>query len=236
MTAPPADNVTYLGVGLYSIAEAARIIGVAPSTLRTWVKTYTNKVHDTTYVRHPVIVRYFGNDEPVLTFVELVELLFVKLFRQAGVKMSVIRKAAERAMERFQTPYPFASQRFDTDGTRIFVTLSDSPSDDVVIEDVLLGQRAFEQIVRPFFHHFDYHDNLIVRTFWPRQHSGRVVLDPQRAFGKPIDAETGVPTVALYEAVITNPEDDAASIAQWFAVPVDAVHAAVEYERSLQAA
>lgn len=233
---PQPDSITYIGVGIYSIAEAARIIGVKPPTLRHWVKAYTNTGRDKQYSRKAVITRYFGDAEPVLTFIELVELLFVKLFRQAGVSMAVIRQAARRGAERFNTPYPFASRRFDTDGKHIFATLSEQPEGEAIIEDVIRGQRVFEQIIKPFFHQFDYRDDQIARTFWPRQHEGRVVLDPQRAFGKPIDAETGVPTATLYDAVTANPEEDTATIAAWFKVPVPAVQAAVEYERSLAAA
>jgi len=230
------DNVTYLGVGLYSVPEAARIIGVNPSTLRNWVKSYTNTVRGRTYYRQPVVVRPFGDDEPALTFIELEELLFVKVFRRAGVPMAVIREAARRGAERLDTPYPFASGKFATDDAHIFATLGEHLGNKIVVEDIIRGQRAFEQIVRPFFHKFDYGDDQLARRFWPRGHEGRVVLDPRRSFGKPIDAETGVPTAVLYDAIVANPEADARTIAAWFAVPVPAVNVAVEYECSLSAA
>ena len=47
--------------------------------------------------------------------------------------------------------------------------------------------------------------------------------------GKPIDAETGVPTSALYDAVLAGDGQSSAVVAQWFGVPVQAVQAAATF-------
>jgi uncharacterized protein (DUF433 family) len=224
---------TYLGVGLYSFPEAARIIGVAPRTLRRWAREYLYQSRGNEYFHASVIARHFGPDEP-LTFLELIEFLFVKLFRSEGVSLAVIRRASERATMLFHTPYPFTIRRFDTDGNRIFATLEhESSHDRVMIEELSKGQLAFDRVVRPFFRKLDYYDDENVLRYWPMEHSGRVVLDPQRAFGKPIDADTGVPTEVLFDALIAGEGQSAAAVAEWFEVPEEAVIAAERYERSL---
>lgn len=57
----------------------------------------------------PVVPRFYGGgeDQP-LSFVELIELLFVSKFRLKGLSMQYIRKAAAIARTQFETPYPFA--------------------------------------------------------------------------------------------------------------------------------
>jgi DNA-binding transcriptional MerR regulator len=87
---------THLGVGLYTYPEAARIIGVKPGKLRRWVMVYRYRTNG--HFRHsePVINRYF-DDEPVLTFLEVVELLFIRLFRDQGVSMPTIRRLSYHA-------------------------------------------------------------------------------------------------------------------------------------------
>jgi uncharacterized protein (DUF433 family) len=65
---------------------------------------------------------------------------------------------------------------------------------------------------------------------------GRVVLDPERSFGKPIDAEAGVPTRALCDAALAGGGQSPAVVAEWFGVPLEAVQAAVAFEGSLLAA
>jgi uncharacterized protein (DUF433 family) len=221
-----------IGVGLYTFPEAARIIGVKPSTLRRWAKEYRYTSRGATYLHHPLIPKHFGENASALTFLELIEFLFVKLFRAEGVSMPAIRKAVQGAAEMFGTPYPFTMKQFDTDGTRIFVTLRAETDEQNAVEDLTRGQRAFETVVRAFFRTIDYQDAAALR-FWPLEHDGRVVLDPQRAFGRPIDAETGIATEALFDAVMAGDGQSPAEVAAWFDVPIAAVEAAVTYERML---
>jgi uncharacterized protein (DUF433 family) len=183
-----------------------------------------------------VISRYFQDGQHVLTFLELVELLFVKLFREEGLSMPVIRKAAAEAARQFDTPYPFAVRRFDTDGRRIFATLQQESQDERVVVELGKGQLVFDTIVRPFFRKLEYRNSGDALRYWPMDREGRVVLDPERSFGKPIDAETGVPTRALYDAVLAGGGQPLDVVAQWFGVPVEAVQTAVAYEESLRSA
>jgi len=230
------EEKSLIGVGLYSFPEAARIIGTDPRTLRQWAKSYHYRARGVEYTHRPVINRYLTKDESVLTFLELIELLFVRLFRSEGVSMQVIRKAADAATRKFDSPYPFAVKRFDTDGRNIFATLADEPGDTLVTEDLARGQYVFQEIVRPYFRKLDYGDNAEALKFWPRDHDGRIVLDPERQFGAPIDFETGVQTRTLYDAVRAGPGESHEFVANWFKIPRAAVDAAVAYEESLLAA
>lgn len=129
----------YLGIGIYSAPEAAKIIGVKPPTLRRWTKEYRYTNRGMVYLHQPVIPRHFGPNDATITFLELIELLFVKMFRTEGVSIPAIRKAAQRATQIFGTPYPFAMQRFDTDGKYIFATLSEESSNQAMVEDLTRG-------------------------------------------------------------------------------------------------
>jgi uncharacterized protein (DUF433 family) len=150
--------------------------------------------------------------------------------------MSVIRRAAEEAARTFGTPYPFAVKRFDTDGRRIFATLQSATSEERVLVELGQGQSVFEHVVRPFFRKLEHHGTGDALRYWPMDREGRVVLDPERAFGQPIDAETGVPTRVLRDAVMAGAGQSPEDVAWWFGVPVEAVLAAVSYEQSLLAA
>lgn len=159
------------------------------------------------------------------------ELHFVKMFRDEGVSLQTIRKAAKAAAVRFAADYPFAVKRFDTDGRTVFATLVQEEQDRVVMEDLKHGQYVFDQIVRPFFRKIEYRGAHEAMRYWPRGTSGGVVLDPARKFGKPIDAETGIPTAVLFQAYLT--EQDTVRVSKWFDVPSEAVTRAVEFEQSL---
>jgi uncharacterized protein (DUF433 family) len=95
---------------------------------------------------------------------------------------------------------------------------------------------VFDTIVRPFFRKLEYQNGDDALGYWPMDRDGRVVLDPERSFGKPIDAETGVPTRALYDAVLAGGGQPLDVVAEWFGVPLQAAQAAVTFEKSLLAA
>jgi DNA-binding transcriptional MerR regulator/uncharacterized protein (DUF433 family) len=214
------ERKSCLGVGLYSIAEAKALLGVNQNKIRRWIDTETG-----------ILARYFDPTENTLTFLELMELHFVKLFRDEGVSLQTIRKAAIAAAAKFAVDYPFAVKRFDTDGRTVFATLVQEEQDRVMVEDLKHGQYVFDQIVRPFFRKIEYRGVHEAMRYWPLGTSGGVVLDPERKFGKPIHAETGIPTAVLFQAYLT--EQDTVRVSKWFDVPLDAVNRAVEFEQSL---
>jgi uncharacterized protein (DUF433 family) len=215
------DGPSHLGVGLYSIADAARLSGALPETIRRWLCE-----------RGGVVPHYFPKDEKLLTFIELMEIHFIQMFRSEGVSLQTIRRTAKVLRERLETPYPFTVQRFDTDGRTIFATMMKERPKGVLIEDLERQQYVFRQIVRPFFRKLDYDTtDKSVSRFWPRHKRGRVVLDPARKFGKPIDAETGISTAAIYDAVTAGRGQRPEVVARWLGIPTAAVSAAIAFEK-----
>jgi uncharacterized protein (DUF433 family) len=211
---------THVGVGLYSLAEAARLLKIHHSKIQRWTKPDDG-----------LFPRYFDPAEHTLTFLELMELQFIKMFRSEGVALQAIRKASEAAAKKFRTAYPLCVKRFDTDGTAIFATLIDKQTDAESVEDLRHGQLVFGQIVKPFFRKLEYDGQIEPSRYWPMDKSGRIVLDPARQFGKPIDAQSGVPVSTMIDAL--NAGEDAPSVAKWFDIPLAAVKAAIDFEKSL---
>ncbi|MBI1903264.1 MAG: DUF433 domain-containing protein [Planctomycetia bacterium] len=170
----------------------------------------------------------------VLTFLQLMELHFVNLFRRQGVLLHVIRRAARKAARQFHTSFPFCVKRFDTDGSTVFATLQHEETGKELVQDLARGQYVFQKILRPFFHKLDYGQTEIgesIVRYWPLEKRGRVVLDPERHFGRPIDFESGVPTRAIYLALKAN--KDRRKVADWLGVPLAAVDAAAQFEETL---
>ena len=217
----------YLGRGLYTFGQAARLLRVPVTVLRYWIGERSG---------FESIIHRQLSDEHVLTFAELMELHFVKLFRDQDLSLQAIRSAAKAASQKFGAEYPFTVQRFDTDGKTIFATLRRREQDPVLVEDLRRGQLVFPTIIRPFFKKLEYLQDGIGR-FWPLKSSsrnwGRVVLDPERRFGQPLDSETGVPTESIRQAVTAGKGQDVKTVAKWFVIPVEAVKAAMKYEKSL---
>src|SRR5437660_1399451 len=118
---PTAGN-PYLGIGLYTIPEAARLLGLRTGKLRRWADEYSFRSRGRDGFSGPL----FERDQPelvkhkILTFAALIELQMIRLFREEGVSMPTIRAAANRGAELYRTNHPFAAKRFHTDGKRIF--------------------------------------------------------------------------------------------------------------------
>lgn len=219
----PIDS-RYVGVGLYTIEQAARILSVASHLLRYWIG---ERAGSESLVKRQLAA------EHLLTFAELMELHFVKMFRDKNVSLQTIRRAASEAARKFGADYPFAVKRFDTDGTHIFATLTSKETNKEMVEELRHGQFVFKSLVKPFFSKMDYSGTSEIVRFWPMQKSGRVVLDPARRFGQPIDSDTGVPTETIFNAVNAGDGQDAPTVAKWFDIPLEAVKAAIRFERSL---
>jgi len=219
----------YVGNGLYSIADAAEIIRIPVGRLGHWVRGYYYGPASAKRRQTPVVPRFYDGDEQPLSFVELIELLFVSKFRLKGLSMQYIRRAAAIAREQFETPYPFAVKRFSAHGREIFETVDIEGQSKTVTHEIVHGQVVFNSFVRRYFRlHIDVERDFAKR-YWPLGKNQRVVIDAERAFGAPIDDLTGVPTEALVAGVDAG--DSPEEVAQWFDVPLKAVQAAMKYER-----
>lgn len=215
---------SYINCGLYSVPDAARLLRVHPNVLRYWAGERDEA--------DALIPRRFPK-EHLLTFAELMELQFVKLFRDQGVSLQAIRRAAKAASQKFSTDYPFTVKQFDTDGRSIFATLRRKETNEELVEELRHGQLVFSRIIRPFFKRIDFAGTNEAERFWPLQRRGRIVLDPTRRFGQPIDSETGVPVEAIINAYKAGDGQSIPEIARWFDIPPEAVRAALRFERSL---
>ena len=144
------------------------------------------------------------------------------MFRDEGVSLPTIRKASRAAAKRFGAEYPFAVKRFDTDGHSDLCDLEEALRRQGSVEELNRGQYVFDQIARPFFKKLEYSDhNGREGSILANGTEGRIVLDPERSFGQPIDAETGVQTNTLYMACQAGGGQDAPTVAEWFDVSLE---------------
>ena len=223
-----------VGKGLYSPAEAARLIRTPARKVRRWLYGVRDSSHGVKRQLDPLTEAVFClNTGEYLTFEGFIELLAVRAFRDAGVSMSMIRHAHDRAQLRYETTYPFASRPFFTDGKRIFAELAEDLGEDSIdkLEELSRSQLAFERIIAPSLLNIDFSDNRASR-YWPKGHGMEVVIDSERQFGKPIDPRSGVPTSALARAYVAQ-DDDAAAVARWYGVTEKAVRDAVSFESEI---
>jgi uncharacterized protein (DUF433 family) len=234
MNTTPHEHTSANSVGVYTLPEAARIVRMNPKKVKRLVQGYEwggpNKPHGSS----PPLFRgqYEEDGGPLnLSFLDLIELLFVRDFQRQGMSMHSIRRAAEMAATLFKdVNHPFCLRQFSTDGKDIFVTVADEAGDRHLL-NLVKRQHAFDVVMKPFLKQLEYTDTGILRRWFPMGKGTQVVLDPSFSFGAPVVMSDKVPTSALYGAHMAGETDEA--IAHWYEVPEDAVRQAIEYEHSL---
>lgn len=225
-----------LGVGLYAVPDAARLLQMPAVNVRRWLGGYwysrRGERHDVPPLWSPELPNFDGNIE--ISFRDLIELRFVNAFVKAGLGLKTIRHCLDFARDVVDNDRPFSTSRFRTDGRTIFLESIEREADsDAKLLDLKRHQYAFSKVLERSFKDLDLEGNEVTR--W-RPYKGRdtVVIDPQRAFGQPIAADFGVPTIALAEAV--EAEGSAERVAAMYEVSIEAVRDAVKFEQELRAA
>jgi len=226
-----------LGKGIYTIADAARIVHTYPRNISRWSEGYSFPLKSKRIGSSlPILLTktYKLDEKSILTFEQLMEIRLINLFRSKGVKLPVIRAAAQRASHIFGTDHPFAVKGLATDGKEIF-RIDPSEIQDLnratAAENLALGQRVIGQFLEPYLLQLEY-DDFDVARFWALPHKYRIVLDPQRSFGQAIDVRSGVPARVLYSKVWAGEPID--RVAKWYGVDNQSVRDATDYGESFK--
>lgn len=217
-----------LGVGLYTPAEAARLLRVPAGKIVRWLRGH--EVNGKWYDRlwQPQI--QLGDEKIYLGFRDLMELRTAHAFMQAGVSAIMIRRAIIEAQKYVDEERPLSTTKFLTDGRSIFLEIADE-SGDTKLLDLFKRQYAFKRIVEASLRGVEFEGISPVR-WWPANRSRKILVDPQRSFGQPIESESGVPTAVLAAAVKAEGTIEAA--ARVWQVSVQSIARSIRFEGELK--
>lgn len=229
----PLQPQDVLGVGIYSYADAARFIGAKSGELRRWMTGYTRtrggEKHDYPPLWQPQLAEA---DIEGIGFRDLVELRFIRVFVAHGVPLLLIRRTIEELRERLGREYPFTSTTFKTDGKRIFMEMLED-NDDPALVDVVRRQNVMSQVIGPSLREGIKLNVEDEATLWYPVHRSRsIVFDPERSFGQPILARSGVPTVAIANAVQAE-GGDIGRVARLYEISTADVRRALAFEEKV---
>ena len=228
-----ADTVP-IGIGFYTIPEAARLLRIPARNIKRWLGGYTHRNNglsvDIPPLWTPQLPR-FGN-QIELGFRDLIELRFVQAFINAGLGLKSIRHLIETARACVKDERPFSTSRFQTDGRTIFLDTINQFGEAELL-DLKKRQYTMKHVIERTFKDLDFGDDAVM--LWrPFQGKNTIVIDPNRAFGQPILADYGVSTIALAQAA--KAEGSVGRAAQIFEVPTGVAREAVKFEDFLLAA
>lgn len=223
VTATVAD--LELGEGIYSFAEASRILShrgseTSKRQLRYWMKSGLTPPSHTD-----------ADDRPILSFLDLISLEVVGRFRRAGMSLQQVRKFEGILREEFSDlERPFAYKLFYSDGASVWAERIGEDGS-VVVE--LMGKRsdrqhkhlAWTDAIASFAHEIEFENDDQRAVAWDL--TPWVRIDPQIQFGQPVVTGTRVPV----RTVLANLDAGTpAQVADWYDLTVEQVTAVRDYD------
>lgn len=218
-----------LGQGVYTLPDAALILGLPLTRLRSWVGGYIESTAEDV----PMLATWGKGRGRGFNFHVLVEAYTVYNLRQLGVSLQKIRTAREVLSGYLKTPHPFAAHGILASGGKVLFDLPDSFPKAAL--NLNLGkQTELSDIIEPFCKRLDFNEaTLLAERFWPRGHHSHIVVDPQHAFGRPIIEGTNITVEALADLVDAG--EDKSNIASQYSLPLSAVEESHDFIHQLAA-
>ncbi len=223
----------------YTPTEAGRLAGLKPDRVRRWLRGYEYMyapagTDEAQKVRQEPVVRRDGAlQSSYASFLDLIDLLFVKRFLEHGFRLQKIRRALAEA-ESIVGGHHFAQRCYFTDGKNIYLQVKDGAAENL-LELLSGGQWVIADVIKHFAQQVDFDEKTGLAEKWfPYGKQGRIVLDPRICFGAPTIVQRGVRTANVYDLYQAETQN-VTEVASWMSLGSADVEAAVTFEKALAA-
>jgi uncharacterized protein (DUF433 family) len=223
-------SISILDCELFSEAEAARLLGVAQSTLHYWLEGARRGTKI-----YPPVVRAEPNNNRTVTWAEFVEAGLLREYRrEMRVPMPELRDFIDRLRDGFGIPYPLAHARpFVGDKQLVWDAQKASGLDpDFCLVAEVQGQLILTGPSDSFFSRVTWADDIATKWRPANDPESPVRIDPEMRFGRP--SIRGISTETLWEHVDAG--EDAYETATDFDLDIRDVRWALAYESARRAA
>ena len=189
-------------VPAYPIAEAARYLRLAPTTLRSWVKGRAYPRQGGTGHFKPLI-RLPNRGEPLLSFANLVEAHVLRALRaDHGVSIKAVRHALDFAEKAYGIRQLLISPELRTDAGEL---LLDKYGELVNLSRS--GQLAMRRILEAHLKRVEWGPHRFPTRLYPfvrpdfAETPKVIAIDPEIAFGRPVVLRKGISTGAIADRI-----------------------------------
>lgn len=183
----------------YGVTEAAHYLRMPPATLRAWVRgQHCTTARGRSGFFRPVI-QLTRAEHPLLSSVSLVEAhVLHAIRREHQIPLQKVRKALDYLATHLDAPHPLATQRFETDGVDLFVEQYGH-----LVNISQSGRLAIRALLEAHLRRIEWDAKGVAARLYPRKREPTepkfVMIDPAVAFGRPVLAGSGIPTVIVAE-------------------------------------
>ena len=228
-------------IPIYNPVFACQLVGLSVGRVKRWLQgyeySYLSGPESETKLGHkgPVISRTESDLPSFASFLDLIDLLFVKQFLEHGISLQKIRKALSEA-ERLLGGHHFAQSSFFTNGKNIYLQIKNETGADALLELLSGGQWVIAEFIKELAQQIDFDEPTgFARRWFPLGPDGLVVLDPKISFGKPTIIGKNISTENIHDFYLGEREN-VRNVCNWLNVIPDEVNAAVRFESRLKAA
>lgn len=226
-----AKNAIYGGrdprdVPMYRLAEAAGLLRVPASTLRSWTKGQDYKVQGERRRFHPPIPLDEGQE--FLTFYNLVEAFVLSSMRRNhNVELAVVRRSVNFVRKKMGEPRPLLTKDFYTDGVSLLVEEWGR-----LVNASQEGQTAMSEVVASSLRRIERDERGLAARLYPWRKSPKeervIELDPERALGRAVLVGTNISIDVLRAR--RRAGDSVKRLARDYAIDEGKVAAVVEWD------
>ena len=217
-----------VGIGLYTAAEAGRLIDVQAPRLTRWLRGHEVKGRWYEPLWQPEVD--LGDDKVYLSFRDLLEARVASRFIEKGLSPQRVRLAIGLARE-VVGDRPLSTSWLKTDGRAVFLKVLKEADGEPELMNLFSKQYAFNAVVEQSLRDVEF-DGPLPHLWWPLGKRSGVLVDPRRSFGQPIEYETSIPVEALANAAKAEGSPELA--AKVWDVPLAAVRRAVRFQQQIE--
>lgn len=216
----------------YPAAEAGRLVGLHPRRVRRWHAGYRYRYGKGIHRQKPVLGATKQLPSSHLSFLQLIELLFIKQFLDHGLSLQRIRRALDEAKEILGTVH-VAHHVFFADGADVFLRVQDEG--DAILHLLSGGQWAIAPVIEDLAKQIDFSDapNQYARRWYPPGYGGTIVVDPAVSFGSPSLVGRRVSTADIYDLFVAE-DGNYRALRDWWGISKKEVDAAVHFEQAMK--
>jgi len=209
------------GQGIYTAADAARILKVPYSKANYWFRYYAKHKFATSDFKYHFHVR----DIVAVNFLTLIEMYVFYTLKEKGVKTNDIMEAHSVMADFLKTPYPFAKEDIYLNNKALLF----SHKDLLISADKKL-QTVIVQILKPFLSKIQFNDDRMANRFYPMGKKKTIVVNPENQFGQPVIEGTNILAQTVF--LLSEAGESKKSIAKLYDLNIKQVSDAIEFSNA----
>lgn len=181
-----------LGYGIYTIPDAAFILGLPASKVRRWMNEFWDQ-----RIGKEIDERYSWGEgrDKATNFYTLIEFYVFYQLREMNISTKKILSVHKEMREMLDTPYPFASAKVLTDGKSILFKMED----ETIVHADRSRQIALKEIIESFCKKIEFSSSDMADRFYPIGKDKHIIVDPHHQFGQPIIEDTSILAETVYD-------------------------------------